>query len=138
MKLDVWVVAVGVVAVGGAANGVWMLIDPAQWYEHLPAGVPDTGPLNAHFVRDIGCAFLTMSVALAWALWKPAVRSALVGIAACFYVAHAILHVHDTLRGLVDSGHWLLDLPGVYLPALLLMAAAYRWQRKGDQAVHSR
>jgi len=127
-----------VIGAGTTANALWMLGGPMHWYTDLPAAVPDTGPFNAHFVRDIGCAFLTMSVALGWALWKPAVRGALVGVAACFYVAHAALHVHDTVRGLVDSGHWLLDLPGVYLPALLLAAAAYRWQGVGDEAIHSR
>src|SRR5581483_2403752 len=38
------------------ANGVWMLLAPASWYYRLPAGVPDTGPLNPHFVRDVGAA----------------------------------------------------------------------------------
>jgi hypothetical protein len=44
-------------------NGLWMLLAPAGWYRGLPAGVPDTGPLNVHFVRDIGAAFTTIGVA---------------------------------------------------------------------------
>jgi hypothetical protein len=40
-----------------AANGLAMLYDPAGWYGVVP-GVPDTGPLNAHFVRDIGCTYV--------------------------------------------------------------------------------
>jgi len=125
---DWWLVVVAVIAVGGIANGVWMLLDPGQWYEHLPAGVPDTGPLNSHFVRDIGCAFLTTGIGLLWALRAPGFRTPLVGVAALFYVAHAILHVHDTARGIMGSHHWLLDLPGVYLPAVLLGVAAFRWR----------
>ena len=39
-----------------AANAVWMLADPQHWYHDLPAAVPDTGPYNEHFVRDVGCA----------------------------------------------------------------------------------
>jgi hypothetical protein len=35
----------------------WMLIAPKHWYYTLPA-VPESGPLNIHFVRDIGCIFL--------------------------------------------------------------------------------
>ena len=50
-----WVVAV--LSLVSLVNGVWMLADPIRWYEKLPAAVPDTGPFNAHFVRDIGCAF---------------------------------------------------------------------------------
>ena len=48
-----------------AANGVWMLATPAAWYHGLPAGVPDTGPLNVHFVRDVGSAFATFAWACA-------------------------------------------------------------------------
>jgi hypothetical protein len=52
----------------------------------------------------------------------------LVVVAALFYVAHAVLHVHDTTLGTVGSDHWLLDLPGVYLPAVLLAVAVFRWR----------
>ena len=38
-----------------AANGFLMLADPAGWYAIVP-GVPETGPLNPHFVREIGRA----------------------------------------------------------------------------------
>ena len=43
-------------------NAFWMLAGPMHWYEEVPAGVPDTGPFNPHFVRDIGCAFLAAGV----------------------------------------------------------------------------
>jgi hypothetical protein len=100
-----------------------MLADPLGWYLHLPAAVPDFGPFNPHFVRDIGCAFLTVGVALVWAALSPAHRLALVVIACVFYAAHAALHVFDTLRGAVEPDHLLLDFPGVYLPAILLLVA---------------
>ncbi len=128
MSRDWWLVVVAVIAVGGASNGIWMLVEPGHWYEHLPAGVPDTGPLNSHFVRDIGCAFLATGIGLLWALRVPAFRTPLVGVAALFYVAHAVLHAHDTVLGILGSDHWLLDLPGVYLPAVLLAVAVFRWR----------
>ena len=112
------------VGAGSLANGVFMLVDPGRWYTDLPAAVPDFGPLNEHFVRDIGCAFTTVGVALAWAAFVPRFRPPLVAMAAVFFVAHAVLHVFDTARGAVDARHWWLDLPGVYLPALLLAVAA--------------
>ena len=119
-----WVLLVlGVVSVG---NALWMLAGPMHWYHELPAGVPDTGPFNAHFVRDIGCAFVAIGAALLWAARAPQVRAPLVAIAALFYVAHAALHVFDTLSGALDADHWALDLPGVYLPALLLAWLAVR------------
>ena len=112
-------------AAGTAANAAWMLTDPGAWYRELPAGVPDTGPYNEHFVRDIGCAFATIALALGWAAWRPRWRVPLVAIAAVFLVAHAALHVFDTLRGFLDADHWALDLPGVYAPAALLAVLAW-------------
>jgi uncharacterized protein YjeT (DUF2065 family) len=38
-------------------NGVFMLAVPAAWYA-IVSGVTNSGPLNAHFIRDIGAAFL--------------------------------------------------------------------------------
>ena len=98
-----------------------MLADPLHWYEELPAGVPDTGPANLHFVRDIGCAFLTVGVAVVWAAFSARSRTPLVAIAALFLSAHAVLHVYDTASGNLPHTHWWLDLPGVYLPAVLLV-----------------
>ncbi len=115
-----------VLGVGMAVNAVWMLVDPGRWYRDLPAAVPDFGPYNEHFVRDIGCAFGAVALALLWAAWRPVWRLPLVGVAAFFLTAHAVLHVYDTVRGFVDAHHWWLDLPGVYLPALLLIALFLR------------
>ena len=127
-----WVLVIA--AATSAANAGWMLADPQQWYHELPAGVPDTGPYNEHFVRDIGTAFATMAVALFWAAFTPRWRPPLVAIATLFMVAHAALHVFDTARGFLDAHHWWLDAPGVYLPALLLAPIAIRLLRS-DAAV---
>ena len=124
VRRDPWKWLLALIGLGSLANGVWMLLSPGHWYAELPAGVPDYGPLNVHFVRDIGCAFVTVGAALIWAARRVDLRFPLVAVAGLFFVAPAVLHVHDTLRGLVESQHWLLDLPGVYLPAVLLVVAA--------------
>jgi len=118
-----------------AANAVWMLADPQHWYHDLPAAIPDTGPYNEHFVRDIGSAFATMAVALFWAAFAPRWRPPLVAIAALFLVAHAALHVFDTARGFLDVHHWLLDFPGVYLPAAILIPVAWQCMRRSTEPV---
>ncbi|TMA37348.1 MAG: DUF4345 domain-containing protein [Deltaproteobacteria bacterium] len=110
------------------ANGLWMLAAPASWYHGLPAEVPDTGPLNVHFVRDIGAAFTTIGVAL-W-LAAPAARRH-VGVlraTALFYGLHALVHVSDLCAGRLAAGHWLVDFPGVFLPAIVLgVLSLPRW-----------
>lgn len=100
-----------------AANALWMLLQPTTWFSDLPAAVPDFGPYNEHFVRDIGCAFAAVALALGWAARRPALRPALVAVASFFLVSHALLHIFDTLRGAVGAEHWWIDFPGVYLPA---------------------
>jgi hypothetical protein len=123
-KLDAWgwVFAVfGAICIG---NALWMLAGPMHWYRELPAAVPDTGPFNPHFVRDIGCAFLATGTALVWAAWSARWRPPLVVVAAIFLGGHAALHAYDTLRGALGHAHWWLDLPGVYLPAAVVIWGA--------------
>ena len=112
-------------------NGLWMLLAPAAWYHDLPAGVPDTGPLNLHFVRDIGAAFTTIGVAFCVAApHAPYRRGVLLG-ATLFYALHAAVHVADLLAGRLHADHWLVDLPGVFLPAVLLgVLCLPRWWRE--------
>jgi hypothetical protein len=102
------------------ANGSWMLLLPQGWYQDLPAGVPDTGPLNTHFVRDLGGAFLTIGVALLCAAVRPAMRRPVLAFATLFYLLHAAIHVRDLVAGQLDADHWLIDLPGVFLPVLVM------------------
>ncbi len=119
-----------VLGIGTLANAAWMLAGPMHWYDMLPAAVPDTGPFNPHFVRDIGCAFLTVGVALCWAAVSTRFRYPLASVAAVFLAAHAILHAFDTATGALPPSHWWLDLPGVYLPAALLVWVALRLRRR--------
>ena len=122
--LSWFVLATGALSIG---NAIWMLIGPIHWYTDLPAAVPDTGPFNPHFVRDIGCAFLAVGLALVWADRRPHFRVPLVSVAAIFLAAHMALHAYDTTRGALDHDHWLLDLPGVYLPGIALPWIAWKW-----------
>ena len=92
-KRDGWGLVLLVLGLGMLGNGIWMLLDPGHWYQELPAGVPDYGPLNIHFVRDIGCAFITVGIALVWGARRPAFRFPLTVMVTTFLVAHAVLHV---------------------------------------------
>lgn len=125
-RRDPWRIVLSLFALGSLGNGVWMLADPAGWYTDLPAAVPDTGPLNTHFVRDIGSAFLVMGTGLLVAAFRPALRLPLVALTSLFYWLHALVHVADTWSGRLPPSHWTIDFPGVYLPALAL-AAIVAW-----------
>lgn len=127
---DTWTIVLGLFALSNLANGAWMLADPAHWYENLPAAVPDFGPLNEHFVRDIGCTFTLLGIGLAIAAFVPRWRFVASAAAAGFYGLHALVHVLDTLRGLVGPEHWRIDFSGVYLPALILIGVTWLLARR--------
>lgn len=129
-SIDGWSIALAIFAFSNLANGLWMLIDPVHWYYNLPAAVPDFGPLNEHFVRDIGCIFFILGVALAVGAYRPRWRLAACGLNAAFYLMHALVHVVDTMRGLVGPEHWRIDLTGVYIPALIMTAVTFALARR--------
>ena len=108
-----------------AANGLAMLGWPEQWYHALPT-VPHTGPFNAHFVRDIGCAYLTAAAGLLWFVRVPtsARPAALTGIA--FLLAHAGVHVWDAVAGRSSLAHLGEDFVGVFLLPLLALLLVVR------------
>jgi hypothetical protein len=109
-----WPIVLGLFALGNLANGAWMLAAPVHWYFNVPANVPGSGPLNEHFVRDIGCIFFLIGVALALAAFRPRLRLPAMLLATGFYGAHALVHVLDSVRGLFGPEQWRYDLLPVY------------------------
>jgi hypothetical protein len=106
-----------VLGIALAANGLVMLGAPEAWYAAVP-GVPQTGPFNPHFVRDIGAAYVVSGGALAWFAIDRAARAAAVA-AAAFLTLHALVHLWDAAAGREHAHQLLADLPTVFLPAVL-------------------
>lgn len=113
-------VVAGMLGLFGAANGAFMLIDGARWYDSVP-GLPHTGPYNPHFVADIGAAYLVASLALIVRAWRPRYWPAAVAGAA-FLLAHALIHVADLT--MQRSGDPRVDIFLVTVPAALAAWAA--------------
>jgi hypothetical protein len=110
--LVAWILGIGL-----AANGLVMLGVPADWYVTVP-GVAGTGPFNAHFVRDIGVAYLVSGAALVWFAVNPAARTA-AQAGAAFLALHALVHLWDAAAGREHVHQLLIDLPTVFLPPAL-------------------
>jgi len=124
-------IALVLTALGLAANALYMLADPAGWYGHVD-GVPDTGPFNPHFVRDIGVAYLTCAIcAAASARW---IRHAfaLMSAATIFLSLHVGLHLWDVAAGRLELHHLAIDAPGVLGPALV--TGWLVWWTKAERA----
>ena len=102
-----------------AANGLLMLFDPAGWYAMVP-GVPESGPLNGHFVRDIGAAYLVTGAAITTlTIDTRAAPAALAG--ALFLTLHALVHVADAMAGRTHAEHVLAELASVFAPAVIAL-----------------
>jgi hypothetical protein len=114
-------IATAVLGFGIAANGVYMLVAPAAWYGTAP-GALQTGPLNPHFVRDVGAAYLAAGAALFWFGFDARARPAGVA-AAAFLNFHAALYAAEALgrHGFISA----FDLLNVFIPAALALWLAW-------------
>lgn len=130
---DTWAIVLALFGLGNLANGAWMLASPAHWYVNLPANVPGTGPLNEHFVRDIGCIFFLLGVALLFAIRRRELRLPAMIAATAYSVAHALVHVLDSWRGLLPPGQWRFDAGPVYFATLLLLVMTIRMASQPEQ-----
>ena len=108
-----------------AANAVFQLVLPLDWYDAVP-GVPATGPFNPHFVRDIGAAYLVTAVGLGWFAWRSREGWPALTAGALFLTLHAAIHVYDAVCGPRPFADFARDFVGVYLIAAVALVLALR------------
>lgn len=123
------------------ANGLFMLVAPSAWYHFVP-GVTSTGPLNQHFVRDIGLIQAILGVAFIVGMLLPENRVVLWTTATSWLSAHAILHLWEVAVDICHPSSIARDFPAVSLPALIgillsVLACATRASTNADAARHS-
>ena len=128
-KLDRWIA--GVMALLLAGNGLAMLFAGLTWYDTVP-GVPATGPYNAHFVKDIGAAYLVSGLGLAWFAWRPRQGWPALAAGAAFLTFHAAIHVYDASCSATPLADVQRDFVGVYLFAAIPLALALLRRPQGD------
>lgn len=114
-------VLLGLAALG---NGVFMTLAPETWYWLVP-GVPDRGPFNPHFVRDIGMIYLLIGVAFIYGAIYLRHRLTLWLMPTAWLVAHALFHIWEVLVGICGPESLIEDFAGVTLPALLALGLVY-------------
>jgi hypothetical protein len=119
-----------IASIASLINSAWMLLFPLSWYTDFPADVSHTGPSNPHFVRDLGVVYLVVALAFAWSALHLD-RSRPVHLAlTVFFVGHALIHLVDIAAGRLPHSHWLIDLPGVFVPAMIMLITAMPFVRK--------
>lgn len=117
----------GLLALFLLGNAIFMLLNPLGWYGAV-AGVPDTGPFNPHFVRDIGVAYLTIALLTAAAACWLRHAFVLMSAVTLYLGLHVLLHIWDVAAGRLDPDHLLIDFPGVAGPTIIAAALVY-WLR---------
>jgi len=117
---DRWTIICLLIALLDILHGLWMLVAPKHWYYNLPAGVPEYGPLNVHFIRDIGCTFFLLGIGLVFASFYLSYRLPLFTMNTGFYLLHMFVHIHEVVSGRIRLSMFWVDLPGVYIPAIVV------------------
>jgi hypothetical protein len=112
-----------VLGLGMFGNGLFMLIDPANWYFAVP-GVTTTGPFNQHFLRDIGLIFLLVGGAFIWGARRIGLRAALWSAGALWLAGHALFHLWEVAVGICGPDALARDFPAVSLPAIIALSLA--------------
>lgn len=105
-------------------NGVYMLVAPESWYWLVP-GVPDRGPFNQHFVRDIGFTYALIGGAFIYGAVHARQRLLLWSLPTAWLFSHGVFHVWEVLVGICGPASLIEDFGGVTLPALLGLALVY-------------
>lgn len=111
-----------VAALTAIANSAFMLVRPLDWYVFIPT-VVTTGPPNAHFIRDIGLAYLGCGLLLGYAAIHPPLRwrAALAG--GLWLSFHGALHIYEVAAGICGPAIFWADAPGVLGQPLLVWIA---------------
>ncbi|MEM7097357.1 MAG: hypothetical protein AAF541_03790 [Pseudomonadota bacterium] len=106
------------------ANGIFMTVAPEPWYWAIP-GVPDRGPFNQHFIRDVGFIYGIAGAAFLYGAINVTQRFQLWLIPTAWLTFHAIFHVWEVIVGICGPEALAQDFAGVTLPALLSIALVY-------------
>jgi hypothetical protein len=125
------------------ANGLYMLAAPEAWYAAVP-GVAASGPMNTHFIADIGLAFVASGVGQLLAMRTSQAGAAFALAGSVWPALHAGLHVWGWfLHGLpMQSSVLLSEVVGVVgtsaLGMLLAVRIFVREKQERDQGHTSR
>ena len=125
-----------VLGIGMLANGAYMAVAPEAWYWMVP-GVPDRGPFNQHFVRDVAFIYALAGGAFIYGAINARYRFQLWLIPTAWLTLHAMFHVWEVAVGICGPEALIEDFAGVTLPALLGLFLLYQnYQAPIDDPTH--
>jgi hypothetical protein len=125
MILRVLLVVLGLLHI---ANGLHMLIAPADWYATIP-GVTMTGPFNPHFILDIGMAFVASGAGLVLGARNAPGAAMLAAAGATWPALHALIHISGWLMHGFPSDSRIAVSEAVGVVGLAALGVALAWLR---------
>jgi hypothetical protein len=127
-------VLLGILGLFHLVNGAAMLLAPESWYAATP-GVGMTGPMNHHFIQDIGLAYLASGAGLMLGARAGRTAATLALAGATWPALHALLHVWGWIANGIprDANAFVSEAVGVVVLAVLGVLLA--WKRARDEGV---
>jgi tryptophan-rich sensory protein len=131
--------------IGGFATGGWAYVAPRHWYHNFPglgmSWLPQLGPYNEHFAKDVGAMFLAMAVVTAVTFVLVA-NQTLVRVTALMWLVFNTLHCAYHLSMLQMYNTRDATLNAILLSLLVLAAAVLftpvRVIRGGEIPLHDK
>ena len=111
----------------GAVTGLWAYVAPRNWYDTFPgmglSWLPQLGPYNEHFAKDVGAMFLGLMLLSVLAFIHVA-NTTLVKVTAGTWTVFNLLHFiyHMQMLGMYSPRDQVLN--AIVLTAILLAGAA--------------
>jgi hypothetical protein len=133
MALRITLALIGIFNVG---NGVYMLVAPQAWYGAVP-GVAASGPMNTHFIVDVGFAFIASGAGQLLGLKASRAGAAFALAGSVWPALHAAFHVWGWLtHGLPGEPAALWsEVAGVVLVAAVGLVLAAQVFVRGGKAL---
>jgi hypothetical protein len=76
-----------------------------------------------HFIADIGLAYLCCGSLMMYGAWYPAGRWLALVAGSLWLAAHGLFHIYEVAAGMSTFNRFLMDVPGVLGPPLLVFLA---------------
>lgn len=117
----------GLLAFTGVGVGLWAYAAPRNWYDTFPgmglSWLPQLGPYNEHFVKDVGAFYLGLAVLTVVTIIH-ITNTTLVKVTAGTWTVFNLLHFiyHMQMLGMYSPRDQVLN--AIVLSAILLASAA--------------
>lgn len=107
-------------------TGLYIAVLPDDFYLNAP-GAQETGPYNMHFLRDVGFAFITSSVAIGYGVYANAKPVMVFG--SLWLLIHGLFHLTLwVVNGAHLDGAAAIDAATVSIPAIAVFALCMRYR----------